>query len=516
MNLRAFSAYYHGNIDAKREKPGESYALSLTDPLGRYRISAVACGNADGGIRSAAGAAFGCESAAEAFRNFFESPALQEGSTGPSEAAADELKNSIRQAWTARITNDLRAHPLTKEESDMLPAADQQSEKNLTGLYGASLMAAGCCGDVFVTLHTGKGILLWIAPDGYYKMFPGLPESGDSAKIPAVDPAVPSESWKCRISAELPQAVLLMSAEIVSCLDALDLYTFSRSIFTKLQELDQEQPLSEGLNAAQNKYLDSWLKFLMSKGKGVREDCALAGILNRQEPVSEVKLPLPAACRLWEEMAARRNHILDLYNEWKCGMALALENRLNSLADQNGSPEEDDRRTAVEEIRQLRNALQNTENRAPVKAEYYDKKILLCASWIRLAGGVIPAVPAFRQPLAMSDRYARLSELLDRVTGGSVKSLTAAVYDPGCLAELTEDTAEREPEGSDPVQAETEAGELLQEASQNTGFSSWEQEQRELIFIENDDGIHVPAERPDRPGISSGQQSMPQTAMTES
>ena len=118
MRFRAFGEKHIGHGHVKRNMGCEDYALSYNDPQKRFFIGAACDGHSDNNcFRSAAGARFGCESAIEVLRKFFELYYMQPAeSRDGSRINPDRACRAIKQLWDRKVMADIRDNPLQDHE----------------------------------------------------------------------------------------------------------------------------------------------------------------------------------------------------------------------------------------------------------------------------------------------------------------------------------------------------------------------------------------------------------------
>ena len=101
MKYRAFGDFRKGYAHVKNGSGVEDYASSYNDPEGRFYIGVICDGHSDKNcFRSGKGAQFGCESALEILKRFFELYLAQnaESRTLPS-GFESRLKTSLNLCW---------------------------------------------------------------------------------------------------------------------------------------------------------------------------------------------------------------------------------------------------------------------------------------------------------------------------------------------------------------------------------------------------------------------------------
>ena len=203
MKYKTFSDYAKGYSHVKNNTECEDFAASYSSPDGSYHICVICDGHSDRNcFRSAKGARFGCESAVEVLRRFFELY-LEQGEEERqfTFAVEDRLKRSIKQCWDQKVMEDIREFPLMPEELETLSERVRgiyKAGQGLQNIYGATFLTAALCGELFLVMQIGDGVLLCIDSDGtYYEPLAEDPksETGSPASLCDTDLFTRSEAW---------------------------------------------------------------------------------------------------------------------------------------------------------------------------------------------------------------------------------------------------------------------------------------------------------------------------------
>ncbi len=419
MKYRTFSDYQLGYSHVKNDTVCEDCAMSYTEPSGKYHICVASDGHSDNNcFRSSKGAKYGCESAIEILKRFFE--LYYEQGNDKKEftlETEDRLKKSIKQCWDRKVFKDIEEHPITQDELQPLSQrvrAIYESGRGLQNIYGATFLAAAICEDFFVALHIGDGIVMCISPDGtYYEPLPydEKSETGSPASLCDVDLFSRKDAFRCMFSKTIPQAVLVSSDGVGDCMDQLQFKEFARALIRKFEMMEQEDAESE-LNASQKKYLENCLKYWADKGNGAEDDCSLAGIYDMSQSIPEVKLPLDVALDLWKNVVDERNCVVKDYEKRKADMVSNIEKQMEAAANVlKETASTKDWIEAKEKIEQSKHILKNMQDNELEKLDYYEQKMQICEEYIRRAQGIVPIDMVLLMPKNIDEKYLVPDEL---------------------------------------------------------------------------------------------------------
>lgn len=412
MKYRTFSGYHKGYSHVKNDKDCEDYAMSYSDPEGRYYICAACDGHSDNNcFRSAKGAQYGCESAVEVLRRFFDLYYEEEEKQSFSKETEDRLRRSIKQCWENKVEKDITDYPLTPEELAPLSERVQkiyESKRGLNNIYGATFLAAAICEDFFVALHIGDGILLCVDSEGKYEeplAEDPKSETGAPASLCDKDLFSREEAFRIKFSTEIPQAVVVSSDGIGDCMDMLQFREFFRDLAEKFESMGEHGSGLAELNERQKSYLGSCLKYWGDKGHGAEDDCSLAGIYDYSRSIPAVRIPLELAQKLWEDTVSERNNTIRDYDKRKMDIVKNMERKqgesLEIVQKTNLSREWNSMKEKIEELKQI---LQNIERNEQEKVRYLDKKLEICGEYLRREGSV-PQKGHLMQPQAIDKKY---------------------------------------------------------------------------------------------------------------
>lgn len=344
MKYRAFGDFRKGYAHVKNSSGVEDYAGSYNDPEGRFHIGVICDGHSDKNcFRSGKGAQFGCESALEILKRFFELYLAQnaESRTLP-DGFENRLKKSLKLCWDKKVYNDIKENPL--QEADLVPLTDRvrkiyEAGNGLLNIYGATFLAIGICEDFFISLHIGDGAILCIDEDGtYYSPVSqdAKSESGAPASLCDADLFSRENAFRVGVSKKLPQLATVSSDGIEDCMDPFEYKRFTCSLFKKM-ELEEEEGQGSGeLNEKQKKYFVSCLEYYADKGHGAEDDCSLAGIYDLTRPVPEVKISNEEAIKLWERTLQERNEVVRDYENRKSGLLESMAQVYSSTSFKGG------------------------------------------------------------------------------------------------------------------------------------------------------------------------------------
>ena len=230
MKYRAFGDFRKGYAHVKNGSGVEDYASSYNDPEGRFHVGVICDGHSDKNcFRSGKGARFGCESAIEILKRFFELYLSQtiEARTLP-DGFENRLKKSLKLCWDKKVYNDIIENPL--KEEDLAPLTDRvrkiyEAGNGLLNIYGATFLAIGICEDFFIALHIGDGAILCIDEDGtYYSPVPhdAKSETGAPASLCDSDLFSRENAFRVGVLKKLPQLATVSSDGIEDCMDSFE------------------------------------------------------------------------------------------------------------------------------------------------------------------------------------------------------------------------------------------------------------------------------------------------------
>lgn len=405
MRYRSFGDYARGYSHVKNGTECEDYACSYSDPEGRYHICTACDGHSDKNcFRSSRGARFGCESAVEILKRFFELYLDQEESERKlSKAMEERLKRGIKRSWEKKVQEDVREYPLTGEE--LSPLTDRvrkiyESGQGLSNIYGATFLAAAVCDDFFLVLHIGDGLLLCVDPDGtYYDPLPEDPKSdtGSPASLCDTDLFTRKEAFQSLMTRKLPQAVIVSSDGIGDCMDELQSREFVWDLFMNFEKWEISGNSGEqGLNPPQSDFLKSCLTYWAAQGNGVEDDCSLAGIYDLDAGIPKVRLPVEEVRKRWDETIAERDQMIKDYEKRKKETLQNIDQRMHEAA-RLGPEQFDVWIKTKEKIEEMKQILQNIHKNETEKAVYFEKKLEVCREYFRRAGnGGQPDIPAVK------------------------------------------------------------------------------------------------------------------------
>ncbi len=395
MELKTFADHEMGYSHVKNGTLCEDYAASYEDASSRFFICVACDGHSDNNcFRSAKGAKFGCESAVEVLRKFFEllhADDTQE--TFIDKLAEDRLKKSIKQLWDCKVMDDINKNPITDEE--LRPLTEKvrnyyQAGKGLLNIYGATFLAVAISDDYCIALHIGDGVMLLVNTDGtYYDPLPIDEKSdmGSPASLCDNDLFTRKNAFRSIILNSIPIAAVVSSDGIG---DSLDQYQFMERIHglvTKFSELEDGAEFSHKFNAKQEAYLKSFVEYYTKMGNGVEDDCSLAGIYNGYEVMPPVKLPLEVAEQMLSEAINERDAVVEDYEKRKQENLLNLRElkELNNKRDFRTSHEIIE---CIEKIESIKDVLRNIEKNEAEKVSFYDEKIRMSSEYVVRAGGL--------------------------------------------------------------------------------------------------------------------------------
>ncbi len=391
MKYRAFGDFRKGYAHVKNGSGVEDYAGSYNDPEGRFHIGVICDGHSDKNcFRSGKGAQFGCESALEILKRFFELYLAQnaESRTLP-DGFESRLKKSLKLCWDRKVYNDIKENPLVEEE--LMPLTDRvrkiyEAGNGLLNIYGATFLAIGICEDFFIALHIGDGAILCIDEDGsYYSPVPqdSKSETGAPASLCDADLFSRENAFRVRVSKKLPQLATVSSDGIEDCMDSFEYKRFTCSLFKKM-ELEEEEGQECGeLNEKQMRYFGSCLEYYADKGHGAEDDCSLAAIYDLTRSVPEVRIPNEEAIKLWERTLQERNDVVRDYENRKNGLLESMAQVYNSTSFKGGTGVNMDQwMEAREKFEEQKRTLKTIVTNENEKIVFYERQLTFYSQYI--------------------------------------------------------------------------------------------------------------------------------------
>lgn len=391
MKYRAFGDFRKGYAHVKNGSGVEDYAGSYNDPEGRFHIGVICDGHSDKNcFRSGKGAQFGCESALEILRRFFELYLAQnaESRTLP-DGFESRLKKSLKLCWDRKVYNDIKENPLVEEE--LMPLTDRvrkiyEAGNGLLNIYGATFLAIGICEDFFIALHIGDGAILCIDEDGsYYSPVPqdSKSETGAPASLCDADLFSRENAFRVGVSKKLPQLATVSSDGIEDCMDSFEYKRFTCSLFKKM-ELEEEEGQECGeLNEKQMRYFGSCLEYYADKGHGAEDDCSLAAIYDLTRSVPEVRIPCEEAIKLWERTLQERNEVVRDYENRKNGLLDSMAQVYSSTAFKGGAGVNMDQwMEAHEKFEEQKRTLKTIVTNENEKIVFYERQLTFYSQYI--------------------------------------------------------------------------------------------------------------------------------------
>ena len=440
MSYKTFDSYSKGYSHIKNGTDCEDFAASYADPEGRYYISVICDGHSDNNcFRSSKGARFGCESAVETLTRFFdlyyEDNATIDLITPEAEL---RLKRSLKQCWDDKVLADIRSNPITEAEKEPLSERVRsiyEAGRGLLNIYGATLLAVAVCGDAFIALHIGDGVMLCVDQDGtYYEPLPDdeKSETGSPASLCDSDLFSRNNAFRSLVSPTIPIAVVVSSDGIGDCLDQLDFMEFTYNLISKLKTMESETVVTSKLNNNQKGYLDSCTAYYSAKGNGVEDDCSISGIYSNEDNVPEVKVPLSDAEKMWSAMTAERTGFIEDYEKRKSDVISNINAELNdslrlglniidslrlglNIIESRKLPMLDSWIEKKKKVGELKKVLYNIDHNENNKILYYDQKLEQYAKYIRRANGVVCVDIRQSNITEIPEKYFKEDEKLNEV-----------------------------------------------------------------------------------------------------
>lgn len=348
MNYTVFSAHTIGKSHIRAGMGCEDYSEHYRDPEGRYMIAVICDGHSDPKcFRSARGARMGCEAAARILKNLFENyledsgpEALQRFLDRKGEISA-RVRAGILQEWNQKVSEDLKANPITREEYASLDTPQYRSAmryyqegKGLNNIYGATLIAAAACGDFHLAMQIGDGIAVRLEGRGVYTV--PLPEDDKEemegpASLCDTDLLSREKAFRLEIFQGLPQAMFVTSDGIgdtpLSINLRENLCLFHRELLERGEEAEREG-LTE-LNEKQEKWLEDFISFYSRQG--LEDDCCLGGFFDSGSPAEDVALTREEIEKFRRDLERERKERQDRYHNTKNKLQAALDENQDKI-----------------------------------------------------------------------------------------------------------------------------------------------------------------------------------------
>lgn len=391
MKYRAFGDFRKGYAHVKNSSGVEDYAGSYNDPEGRFHIGVICDGHSDKNcFRSGKGAQFGCESALEILKRFFELYLAQnaESRTFP-DGFENRLKKSLKLCWDKKVYNDIKENPLKEEELN--PLTDRvrkiyEAGNGLLNIYGATFLAIGICEDFFIAFHIGDGAILCVDEDGAYfspVSQDSKSETGAPASLCDADLFSRENAFRVGISKKLPLLATVSSDGIEDCMNPFEYKRFTCSLFKKIGIEEEEGQESSELNEKQKKYFVSCLEYYADKGHGAEDDCSLAAIYDLTRPIPEMKIPNEEAIKLWERTLQEHNEVVRDYENRKSGLLDNMD-QVYSSASFKGGPgvNMDQWMEAHEKFEEQKRTLKTIVTNENEKVVFYERQLVFYSQYI--------------------------------------------------------------------------------------------------------------------------------------
>ena len=391
MKYRAFGDFRKGYAHVKHGSDVEDYASSYNDPAGRFNISVICDGHSDKNcFRSGKGAQYGCQSAIEIMRRFFELYLSQSDEVRTMPVGfEDRLKRSLKLCWDKKVYNDIKENPIKEDELASLTDRVKkiyEAETGLLNIYGATFLAIGICEDFFIALHIGDGVILCIDEDGYpYSPVPQdeKSETGAPASLCDTDLFSRKNAFRIYISKKLPQVATVSSDGIEDCMDSFEYKHFICLLLKKMEHEEVEGQQGYELNEKQKRYFASCLEYYAAKGHGAEDDCSLAVIYDLSRPVPDIKIPNEEAVELWNQAMQERNHVVDDYEKRKSELLESMAQVYGSFSFKDGVEASTEQwMKSHEKLEEMKSVLKTINTNENGKLAFYEKKLAFYSQYI--------------------------------------------------------------------------------------------------------------------------------------
>lgn len=391
MKYRAFGDFRKGYAHVKNGSDVEDYASSYNDPEGRFHVGVICDGHSDKNcFRSGKGARFGCESAIEILKRFFELYLSQniDARTLP-DGFENRLKKSLKLCWVKKVYNDIIENPV--KEEDLAPLTDRvrkiyEAGNGLLNIYGATFLAIGICEDFFIALHIGDGAILCIDEDGtYYSPVPqdAKSETGAPASLCDADLLSRENAFRVGILKKLPQLATVSSDGIEDCMNSFEYKQFTYSLFKRMEIEEGEKQLIYELNEKQKKYFASCLEYYADKGHGAEDDCSLAAIYDISRPVPKLRIPNEKAIKLWDRTMKERNEVVRDYENRKSRLLERMAQVYSSTSFKGGTGVSMDQwMEAHEKFEEQKQTLKIMVTNENAKIAFYERQFSFLSQYI--------------------------------------------------------------------------------------------------------------------------------------
>lgn len=274
MQVKAFHLSAQGASHIKRNKECQDASFSCCGE--DYALAVVCDGHGgDDYVRSASGAAYACQAAAECMMKFLRDMDKSAFMTLEKEREEQifQLEASIINAWNTSVSRHYADHPFTPEEEAILsPRARKRylEEKKIESAYGTTMIVVVLTRDYWLGLQVGDGRCVVVDRDGDFSQPIPWNEKCFLNVTTSICDSDAIDNFRHCYSSVLPAAVLIGSDGVDDCfsneaqlnqLYKTVLYSFANSSF--------EDAMKE---------LDDYLPRLSEKGSG--DDVSISAILD--------------------------------------------------------------------------------------------------------------------------------------------------------------------------------------------------------------------------------------------
>ncbi len=278
MDYEAFALSAQGESHIRHGKECQDASYSF---CGNNAAVIAVCDGHGGSdyVRSALGAEFACEVAAENIRTFLESVDTEKMKTA-SELMLVNLEASIISGWNEKITAHYAENPFSADEMQILSEKAKKKyidNGRIESAYGTTLLAAAVTEKYWFAFQIGDGKCVVLNADGKFEQ--PVPWN-DKCFLNTTTSMCDSEAlsnFRHFYSEKLPAAVFLCSDGIDDSFDKNEkLNSFYKTILSSFSKSETDDAVIE---------LREYLPRLSAKGSG--DDVSLAAFMNRKN-VSEI------------------------------------------------------------------------------------------------------------------------------------------------------------------------------------------------------------------------------------
>lgn len=304
MQVKAFHLSVQGASHIKRNKECQDASFSYCGE--DYALAVVCDGHGgDDYIRSASGAAYACQAAAECIMKFLSDVDKSAFMTLEREREEQifQLEASIINAWNKSVSRHYAEHPFTAEEEAVLSSRARRrylEEEKIESAYGTTMIATVLTHDYWLGLQVGDGRCVVVDRNGEFSQPIPWNEKCFLNVTTSICDSDAIDNFRHYYSSVLPAAILIGSDGVDDCFSSeAQLNQLYKTVLYSFANSGFEDALKE---------LDGYLPRLSEKGSG--DDVSISAILDMDaikqlETVKGYTAAVPSGDACLEQDAAR-------------------------------------------------------------------------------------------------------------------------------------------------------------------------------------------------------------------